>query len=86
MDAVPTPSETELLQGNSEFWNQFAGSSTANGFLILLIGVVAGVRKLCNRRSKCKSHLHCCCLDVDIKDQTLRERPDISDEGETGTV
>ena len=78
--------ESSALLENSEFWNQFAGSSTANGFVILLIALAAGLRKLCNRNSKCKSHLHCCCLDVDIKDQTLRERPDNLDEGQGGTV
>ena len=77
---------TAMSGTDSEFWNQFAGSSTANGFVILLIALAAGLRKLCNRNSKCKSHLHCCCLDVDIKDQTLRERPDNLDEGQGGTV
>ena len=66
----------------SEFWNQFAGSSSANVLVILVLGIVAGIRKLCARKSKCKSHLHCCCLEVDIKDQTIRERPDTSDDTE----
>ena len=74
--------ESSALLENSEFWNQFAGSSSANGLVILLIGIVAGIRKLCNRKSRCKSHLHLCCLEVDIKDQTLRERPDTSDDTE----
>ena len=74
--------EAVTTQEDKEFWNQFAGSSSANGLVILLIGVVAGIRKLCNRKSRCKSHLHCCCIDVDIKDETLRERPDTSDDTE----
>ena len=70
----------------SEFWNQFAGSSTANVFVILVLGIVAGIRKLCDRESKCKSHVHCCCIELDIKDKTIRERPDISDEAEGSPV
>ena len=66
----------------SEFWNQFAGSSSANVLVILVLGIVAGIRKLCERESKCKSHVHCCCIDVDIKDKTIRSRPDISDDTE----
>ena len=70
----------------NEFWNQFAGSSSANVLVILVIGIVAGLRKLCARESKCKSHVHCCCLELDIKDQTIRERPGNLDEGETSRV
>ena len=66
----------------SEFWNQFAGSSSANVLVILVLCIVAGMRKLCARESKCKSHVHCCCLELDIKDQTIRERPDTSDDTE----
>ena len=66
----------------SEFWNQFAGSSSANVLVILVLGIVAGIRKLCARESRCKSHLHCCCIEVDIKDKTIRSRPDTSDDTE----
>ena len=79
MEAAAVSTDT---QGTSEFWNQFAGSSSANVLVIVVLGIVAGIRKLCERKSKCKSHIHCCCLDLDIKDQTLRERPDISDDTE----
>ena len=72
--------------GDKEFWSQFAGSSSANGLVILLIGIFAGLRRLCNRDSRCKSHVHCCCIELDIKDKTLRERPDTSDDTEMGTV
>ena len=68
------------LPETSEFWNQFAGSSTANLLVILVLGIVAGIKKLCERESRCKSHVHCCCLELDIKDKTLRDRPEISDE------
>ena len=50
--------------GNSEFWKQFAGSGVANIFMMLAVGVYMGMKKLCERDSKCKSHLHCCCIDV----------------------
>ena len=42
----------------------------ANIFTLLLVGLFMGLKKLCNRKSKCKSHIHCPCLDVDIVDQT----------------
>ena len=63
----------------SEFWNQFAGSSSANVLVIVLAGLFMGLRKLCNRESRCKSHIHCCCLDLDVRDKTIREVPEISD-------
>jgi len=62
-------------QEKSEFWNQFAGSSTANVLVILVAGLVWGMKKLCNRNSRCKSHIHCCCLDLDVRDKTIRENP-----------
>ena len=65
---------------DSEFWNQFAGSSSsANVLVIVLAGLLMGLRKLCNRKSRCKSHIHCCCLDLDVSDKTIREVPEISD-------
>ena len=60
---------------NTEFWNQFAGSSVANVFVILVAGLVWGMKKLCNRDSRCKSHIHCCCLDLDVRDKTIRDSP-----------
>jgi hypothetical protein len=59
---------TGLLTG--EFGKQFGGSAMANIFTLLLVGLFMGLKKLCNRKSKCKSHIHCPCLDVDIVDQT----------------
>ena len=77
-----------LLTGDSsgmltgEFGKQFGGSAAANIFTLLLVGLFMGLKKLCNRKSKCKSHLHCPCLDVDIVDQTgntIRTAPEITD-------
>ena len=70
LDAITT-----ALGENSEFWNQFAGSGVANVFMIIAVGIYYGVKKLCNRDSKCKSHIHCCCLDLDLSDRTLRSQP-----------
>ena len=54
--------------GNSEFWKQFAGSGSANLLTILAVGLLWGLKKVCSRRTKCKSHLHTCCLDVEVRD------------------
>ena len=59
----------------TQFWDQLAGSGSANLITVVAVGLFLGLRKLCNRKTKCKSHLHCCCLDVDVRDQTLREQP-----------
>ena len=69
-----------LLTG--EFGKQLGGSAAANIFTLLLIGAYMGLKKLCNRNSKCKSHLHCPCLDVNIVDRngnTLRTAPESTD-------
>ena len=76
----------DSLTPESEFWNQFVGSSSANVFVIVLVGVFMGLRKLCNRDSRCKSHIHCCCLDLDVRDKTIREPPEISDGDNETTV
>ena len=80
------PTDPTNLTGNSEFWNQFAGSGVANVFMMLAVGLFYGVRKLCERDSKCKSHLHCCCLDVDFADRTLHTKPESTDESDPGFV
>ena len=54
----------------TQFWDQLAGSGSANLITVVAVGLFLGLRKLCNRNTKCKSHLHCCCLDVDVSDQT----------------
>ena len=71
---------TKSLGENSEFWNQFAGSGIANVFMMLAVGLYVGVRKLCERDSKCKSHVHCCCLELDVRDRTLREESESKDQ------
>ena len=63
------------LSTENEFWKQFAGSGSANVLTVLALGVVWGLKKLCTRRTKCKSHLHTCCLDVEVRDETMRTRP-----------
>jgi hypothetical protein len=62
----------------SDFMKQFSGSATANLAFGALFMLYMGIKKLCNRPSKCKSHIHCCCLDLDVKDQTIREQPEVS--------
>jgi len=74
------------LGTETEFWKQFAGSGSANVLTIVAVGLFLGLRKLCNRESKCKSHLHLCCLDIDVRDKTTRERPSITDEARPGEV
>ena len=69
-----------LLTG--EFGKQFGGSAMANVFTLLVLGLLMGLKKLCNRNSKCKSHIHCPCIDVDIVDRnanTLRAVPENTD-------
>ena len=64
----------------SAFWDNLAGSGSANLLTIAAVGVFLGLRKLCNRDTRCKSQLHCCCLDVDVRDRTLRSKPGAADE------
>ena len=77
---------SKSLGENSEFWNQFAGSGVANVFMMLGVGLFYGIRRLCERDSKCKSHLHCCCIDVDVSDRTLHSKPERTDEPGPGFV
>ena len=71
---------TEALSSDSEFWDQFAGSGTANLLTMLAVALLVAIKKLCERDSKCKSHIHCCCLDLDVRDKTSREPPVNTDE------
>ena len=69
-----------LLSG--EFGKQFGGSAAANILTLLVLGLFMGLKKLCNRNSKCKSHIHCPCIDVDIVDRngnTLHTAPKSTD-------
>jgi hypothetical protein len=77
MDAVTT---------ETEFWKQFAGSGSANLLTILAVGLLWGLKKVCSRKTKCKSHLHTCCLDVEVRDETKRERPNLADGSTVASV
>ena len=65
---------------NSDFMKQFSGSATANLAFGLLFLLYQSFKKLCDRKSKCKSRIHCCCLDLDIKDETIRESPVVGED------
>ncbi len=76
-----------LLTG--EFGKQFGGSAAANIMTIALVGLIIGLKKLCNRPCRCKSHLHCPCLDVNIMDRSntnLRQVPESLDRQQPGEV
>ena len=58
---------------NEEFMKQFGGSASANMVFVVAFFLFAALKKLCNRNSRCHSKFHCCCLDVDVEDRTIRE-------------
>ena len=66
---------------NSEFWNQFVGSSSANAITAVVLMVFYSLK----RDSKCKSHFHSCCCDIDVRDVTQRRAPQ-SEDGSKGTL
>ena len=59
---------------SNEFMDQFSGSAAANGITIALFGLVMLLKRMCDRPSKCKSHLHCCCIDVEVMDRDKTRR------------
>ena len=59
-------------EAQTEFIKQLSGSAAATGLPGLVLLLLLGLRKLCSRKSKCKTKLHTCCLDVDIRDDTMR--------------
>jgi hypothetical protein len=63
-----------------EFMKQFSGSAAANGITMLIFAVLYGLKKCCDRPSRCKSKFHSCCLDIELSDrsQTSRKRPSIT--------
>ena len=71
-------------QAAGEFSKQFSGSAAANGITLLILGVLYGLKKCCDRPSRCKSKLHTCCLDIEVSDRkaTERTRGPISVDGE----
>ncbi len=58
---------------NEEFMKQFGGSASANMVFVVAFFLFTGLKKLCTRDSRCHSRLHCCCLDVDVEDRTVRD-------------
>ena len=70
------------MESETDFLKQFTGSASANLAFGVLFMLYLGLKKLCNRNSKCKSHIHCPCIDVDIVDRnanTLRAVPENTD-------
>jgi len=66
----------EQLTG--EFMQQFGGSAAANLVTVAVLALLALLKKCCDRPSKCKSHFHCPCLDVEVMDRsntTQRKAP-----------
>ena len=63
------------MDENRQLKDQFVGSGLANLVTIMILGIGWSVRRLCDR-SKCKSHLHCCCLDMDVRDDSYRTKAD----------
>ena len=66
----------------SQFMQQFGGSASANLLCVVVVIIGIGIKKLCARESRCKTHLHCCCLDVDMRDKTARSKELPKEEGE----
>ena len=76
-----------LLSG--EFGKQFGGSAMANLATMGAVGFLIRLKKLCDRPSKCKSHLHCPCLDVQVLDRSqtsIRGAPKTTDGSGPGLV
>ena len=66
---------SDTMEGliSDEFMQQFSGSAAANGVTVAIIGALMLLKRLCDRPSRCKSHLHCPCLDVEVVDRdTIR--------------
>ena len=78
----------EGMEGQEgEFMKQFGGSAAANALTMLLFAVLWGLKKVCDRPSRCKSRLHTCCLDIEVSDRKATERTkgpiSVDGEGET---
>lgn len=65
---------------DGEFMKQFGGSAAANALTMFIFALLYGLKKCCDRPSRCKSKFHSCCLDIELSDrtQTARNRPPIS--------
>ena len=55
---------------SGEFMKQFGGSAAANVVTVVILGLFMLLKKMCDRPSRCKSHFHCPCLDVEVTDRT----------------
>ena len=65
------------MDNETEFMKQFSGSATANLAFGILLMVYMGLKKLCERDTRCKSKCHTCCLDISVSDKTIRESPGV---------
>ena len=78
----------EGMEGQEgEFMKQFGGSAAANAITMLIFALLWGIKKVCDRPSRCKSKLHTCCLDIEVSDRkpTERNKGPISVDGERET-
>ena len=79
----------ESVELTGEFMKQFGGSAAANLVTVAVLGVLILLKKVCDRPSRCKSRLHCPCLDVEVMDRTgntFRTAPKNKDETGPTTV
>ena len=79
MDADPTTAAVTKLLTDENFMSGMA----SNGLTVMLLAGLWGLKKLCSRPSKCKTHLHTCCIDIDVADRTgdtIRQLPVTSDD------
>ena len=63
-----------------EFIKQFGGSAAANALTLFIFALLYGLKKCCDRPSRCKSKLHTCCLDIEVSDRsvTSHKRPAVT--------
>ena len=54
------------------------GVSAAGNILCLFVGLLVWFIKVRCAKSRCRSHFHCPCCDLDVRDQTIRSDPDSS--------
>ena len=75
-----TKNAQSMEEQNGEFMKQFSGSAAANGITMIIMVVLYGLKKCCDRPSRCKSKLHTCCLDIEVSDRapTKRSAPSIT--------
>ena len=61
------------MEQEGEFMKQFGGSAAANALTMLIFALLWGIKKVCDRPSRCKSKLHTC-LDIEVSDRKATER------------